>query len=252
MSGMGNPCLAYISQTAIVGDSSQEFVVVRNMAQHWTGAIVTNNNWEDIWINEGFTTYIERLVLGSVDSQNYAYTEAYVGNTSLAQQTNVIGIVNETYASLHPVLHGQNPDVAFSIVPFEKGFQLLWYIEQSVLDYYMMQDFVSYYINMNNLMSICAFRERLTFSNFVESMIDNADQVNYLLSLVDYEMWIYEVGLAPQGNAVFANSQTDAATSLANAYCALGGASSPAGATDYQGWPSNQKVVFCQTMLSNF
>jgi len=41
-----------------------------------------------------------------------------------------------------------------------------------------MQDFITYYINMNNLMSICAFHERLTFSNYLESYMTNADTIN--------------------------------------------------------------------------
>jgi leukotriene-A4 hydrolase len=62
-----------------------------------------------------------------------------------------------TYSSLHPVLHGDNPDNSFSIVPFEKGFQLLAYLYQTVLDYVMMQDFITYYIETNSLTSINAF-----------------------------------------------------------------------------------------------
>ena len=37
--------------------------------------------------------------------------------------------LNNTYASLHPVLQGDNPDNSFSEVPYEKGFQLLNYME---------------------------------------------------------------------------------------------------------------------------
>jgi leukotriene-A4 hydrolase len=114
MSGMANPMLTYTSQTTIVGDKSQEFVLIRNAAQHWTGAVVTNNNWEDQWLNEGLTTYIERMVEAQLDTITYAYVEAYVGNSTLARQTSVIGVQNETYSTLHPVLHGNNPDYAFS------------------------------------------------------------------------------------------------------------------------------------------
>ena len=55
------------------------------------------------------------------------------------------------------MLHGDNPDNSFSIVPFEKGFQLLAYLYQTVLDYVMMQDFITYYIETNSLTSINAF-----------------------------------------------------------------------------------------------
>lgn len=51
MAGMANPLLAYTSPTTIVGDGSQEYVLVRDAAQMWMGAQVTPNNWEDTWIN---------------------------------------------------------------------------------------------------------------------------------------------------------------------------------------------------------
>lgn len=100
----------------------------------------------------------------------------------MASQVNIYGIQDETYASLHPVLKGDNPDNSFSIVPFEKGFQLLAYIYDQVTDYYVMQDFINYYIESNNLQSICAFTERRTFSNFIESYYDDAEQVNEILA----------------------------------------------------------------------
>lgn len=53
----------------------------------WVGALVTQNNWEDFWINEGMTTYVERFVMMSVVDVSYSQREAWVGNYSLWQQT---------------------------------------------------------------------------------------------------------------------------------------------------------------------
>ena len=66
MGGATQPMLSYHSQTTIVGDKSQEYVLVREIAQQWTGNQVTNNNWEDVWLNEGFTTFVERHVLAQI------------------------------------------------------------------------------------------------------------------------------------------------------------------------------------------
>jgi len=44
-----------------------------------------------------------------------------MGNTSLWGAMNDFGL-NSTYASIHPVLKGDNPDNSFSEVPYEKGF----------------------------------------------------------------------------------------------------------------------------------
>ena len=57
---------------------------MREVAQQWTGNQVTPNNWEDVWINEGFTTYVERMVQAQLWDLNFAYTEAFVGNTSMS------------------------------------------------------------------------------------------------------------------------------------------------------------------------
>lgn len=156
------------------------------------------------------------------------------------KNTNAYGTENATYSTLHPVLHGDNPDLAYNLVPFEKGFQLIYYLESVVLDSGAVQSFMNYYIEHNNLMSICAFRYRETFSAFVESYIENDDQVNQILDMVDYESWIYVNGNEPTGMLSFANSQTDAAQQLAWDYISLGGASSPANFADYNTWPINQ------------
>jgi len=127
------------------------------MAQLWFGANVTNANWEDIWLSEGISTYIERMALGNWETVYVASTEAYAFNNSMARAVNAIGKQNKTYSSLHPVLHGGNPDYIESNVQWEKGFQFFWWLEQNVFSYGSMQDFLTYYINSNAYSSIDAF-----------------------------------------------------------------------------------------------
>lgn len=38
----------------------------------------------------------------------------------------------DTYASLHPVMDGANPDDSFSEVPYEKGYQTLKWVEKVI------------------------------------------------------------------------------------------------------------------------
>ena len=251
MGGMSNPMLSYTSQTTIVGDKSQEYVLVRNLAQSWTGNQVTPSNWEDYWLNEGFTTFVERHVLAQLYDYNFAATEAYVGNNTLATETQIIGLPDKTYVSLHPVLHGDNPDNAFNTAPFEKGFQFLQWIEDFVLGYYHMEDFLEYYLVMNSLMSIDEFTMRKTFSNFIETYYPDANHDNDLLQSIQFTQWIYEVGPDPTGLLDFTNPYTTAAKSLALAYISGGGSSSPSNYQDYNEFFSNQRVVFLQTLLQN-
>lgn len=39
-------------------------VVAHEIAHSWTGNLVTNKNFEHFWLNEGFTVFIERKILG--------------------------------------------------------------------------------------------------------------------------------------------------------------------------------------------
>ena len=83
--------------------------------------MVTMNNWEDFWLNEGFAVFIERHVQAQLWNINFAATEAFVGNSSMYSATTNFGLTN-TYSSIHPVFKGDNPNNSVSIIPFEKGF----------------------------------------------------------------------------------------------------------------------------------
>lgn len=129
--GMENPLMTFASPTIITGTKSQLFVVVHEICHSWTGNQVTMNNWEDFWLNEGFTTFFERKVSGRLYGNDFANVEATLGNSSLVNTMNITGYEN-TYSTLHPVLFGDNPDNSFNEVPYEKGFQLLAYIENLI------------------------------------------------------------------------------------------------------------------------
>src|SRR5205807_5942961 len=58
--GMENPKLTFATPTVIAGDRSLVALVAHELAHSWSGNLVTNATWRDFWLNEGFTTYIER------------------------------------------------------------------------------------------------------------------------------------------------------------------------------------------------
>jgi len=60
--GMENPLLTFASPTIITGDKSQVYVATHEIAHSWTGNDVTCRNWENFWLNEGFTVFIERKI----------------------------------------------------------------------------------------------------------------------------------------------------------------------------------------------
>jgi leukotriene-A4 hydrolase len=103
MGGMENPLLTFASPTIIVGDKSQVYVAVHEICHSWTGNEVTMNNWEDFFLNEGFTVFFERHVSAMLYDVDFAKVEALLGNTSLYNAMESLGWDN-TYSSIHPVL----------------------------------------------------------------------------------------------------------------------------------------------------
>jgi len=65
--GMENPRLSFLTPTLVAGDKSLTNVVAHELAHSWSGNLVTNSNWRDAWLNEGFTSYVEKCRTQRVD-----------------------------------------------------------------------------------------------------------------------------------------------------------------------------------------
>jgi len=250
MGGMENPLLTFASPTIIVGDKSQVYVATHEMAHSWTGNEITCQNWENFWLNEGFTVFVERHVSGEIHGEDFSKVAALLGNTSMYQDMENFGLDN-TYSSLHPVLRGDNPDSSFSEVCYEKGFQLLYYLE-SLIGRQQMKKFLNFYMSQHKLTSITTIQLRETWEFFVENKIPDlsAEEVNVILASMDWETWMYAPGLPPV-QADFSTPEGDQSEALALAYIALGGDGTPDNFDVYFGYYSNLKVVFHDTLQSN-
>lgn len=155
--------------------------------------------------------------------------------------------LNNTYSSIHPVLKGDNPDNSFTELPYEKGFQLLSYIE-SILGESMMEEYITYHIDEHTLHSITAYDMRATFARFVEDHYDSPQEVNRILSQVSFNEWIYKVSLDPTGTLNFDTQEGSDSAALAMQYISLNGTASPDNYKDYFAFYSNLKVVFHDTL----
>ena len=61
--GMENPKLTFVTPTIIAGDKSLTTLIAHELAHSWSGNLVTNATWDDLWLNEGFTVYFEHRIM---------------------------------------------------------------------------------------------------------------------------------------------------------------------------------------------
>jgi leukotriene-A4 hydrolase len=125
--GMENPRLTFATPTVIAGDKSLVSLVAHELAHSWSGNLVTNATWEDFWLNEGFTTYIERRIVEAVYGAPRADMERLIGVGDLTDARKTLTVARDR--TLLPDLTGRDPDDAFSTVPYEQGALFLTFLE---------------------------------------------------------------------------------------------------------------------------
>lgn len=129
--GMENPCLTFLTPSLLAGDRSMVNVIAHEIAHSWTGNLVTNRSWEHFWLNEGFTTFLERKIIGRLEGEPARQLHAIVGLGELQHDLEAFPKEHEA-RRLSPSLTELDPDEAFSVVPYEKGHTLLFHLEQLV------------------------------------------------------------------------------------------------------------------------
>lgn len=129
--GMENPRLTFLTPTLLAGDRSLVSVLAHELAHSWAGNLVTNATAEHFWLNEGLTVYAERRILEVLYGADFAAISAAGGWQSLAEA--IEGFKDRPELTrLHTHLHGVDPDDAFSIVPYEKGYLLFLALEKAL------------------------------------------------------------------------------------------------------------------------
>src|SRR3546814_375762 len=114
-----NPRLTFATPTVIVGDRSLVSLVAHELAHSWSGNLVTNASWKDMWLNEGFTSYVENRLVEAVFGVEQAQMEAVISQYGLKQELATLAKRDQLLA-LAP-LSGRDPDEALTDVPYVKG-----------------------------------------------------------------------------------------------------------------------------------
>ena len=124
--GMENPRLSFITPTVIAGDKSLTALIAHELAHSWSGNLVTNAAWQDLWLNEGFTTYFENRIMAQIYGTERAQMEASLDAAGLIEELKGLSDDEQVLAR---DLAARDPEQAFNGVPYDKGRLFLVWLE---------------------------------------------------------------------------------------------------------------------------
>ncbi|XP_078409860.1 leukotriene A-4 hydrolase [Cetorhinus maximus] len=187
--GMENPCLTFVTPTLLAGDRSLSNVIAHEISHSWTGNLVTNKTWEHFWLNEGHTVYLERMIGRSMFDEKYRQFAAIGGWKDLLQAIETFGATNPL-TSLVPGLCDTDPDDAFSSVPYEKGFALLYHLEELLGGPDVFMGFLKAYIQIFAYSSV-------TTEDWKNCLYSYFSDKTEILNQVDWNAWFHSPGMPP-------------------------------------------------------
>ncbi|KAK1141367.1 Leucyl aminopeptidase yscIV [Aspergillus melleus] len=239
--GMENPIFTFATPSIISKDRENVDVIAHELAHSWSGNLVTNASWEHFWLNEGWTTYLERRILAAVHGEPYRHFSAIIGWKSLADSVEHFGHDHE-FTKLITDLKGKDPDDAFSSIPYEKGFNFLYHLE-TLVGKNKFDQFIPHYFMTFKEKSLDSYEFKSTILDFFQSDAE----ASRLLNELDWDTWFYAPGLPPKPH--FDTSLVDVVYELSNKWKSLPQSSFKPQRSDIQDLTANQVVVFLEQIL---
>lgn len=185
--GMENPRLTFATPTIIAGDRSLVALIAHELAHSWSGNLVTNETWNDFWLNEGFTVYFEQRIMEKIFGKPYEEMLTKLGMGELeATLKNLINEGNSEDTHLYLDLDGRNPDDGLTDVAYEKGRFFLQKLE-SVVGRERFDLFLKNYFEENKFKPMNTER---FIANLNEHLLTPEEE-----QAVNINAWVYGPGL---------------------------------------------------------
>ncbi|OXA84392.1 hydrolase/aminopeptidase [Flavobacterium hercynium] len=185
--GMENPNLTFLTPGVIAGDRSLTSLLAHELGHSWSGNLVTNATWDDIWLNEGFTTYVEHRIGEAIFGKKEFEMQNVITRKELVDNVAEYGDTNPD-TRLKVSLTGRNPDDGISLIPYVKGYAFLRVIENAV-GREKFDVFIKNYFDAHAFQSI-------TTEDFVKYLNENLIKDDKALAdKIKLEDWIYKPGI---------------------------------------------------------
>ncbi len=184
--GMENPRLTFASPTVITGDRSLVSLVAHELAHSWSGNLVTFASNRDMWLNEGFTTYVESRIVEALYGRERADMENITARDELADEFNDANRNLQVLAIPAGAL--PDPDGHLTATVYTKGAWFLEFLEQR----FGRNEFDAF---LRGYFDDFAF-ESITTPRFVEYAREHLiDRYPGRIRQAEFDAWLYEPGV---------------------------------------------------------
>ena len=176
--GMEAASAILYSESCVVGDRNERWrnVVIHEIAHQWFGNAVTEYDWDDVWLSEGFATYFTLLFI----EHQYGKDEFQKGLAKSKKTVDDFYAKNPDYRIIHNNLDDMNK--VTTIQTYQKGSWTLHMLRRILGDEVFWKGIRTYYAKHMN--------GHATTADFIRIMEESSGkELKYF-----FDQWLYKPG----------------------------------------------------------
>jgi aminopeptidase N len=232
--GMENPRLSFITPSVIAGDRSLVSMIAHELAHSWSGNLVSNATWRDIWLNEGTTSYLDARLMEELYGKERADEERLLTYQGLLEGLETVAAEMQHLA---PVFQFEDPDIGQDGLEYSKG-QLMLETLEAAFGRDTFDEYLAGYFEHFRFQAINSEQ----FLDYIDTHLLQKFPGRY--SRAQVEQWLYQPGI-PDGAAVPASMSLEKAATMAITWSS---GERPADELPVEHWSPQALVAFIKAL----